>query len=324
MRPSYFALLPILCWLIGQDRGFAQTPPTAQNVTNPAATALLDASIKTLSRPEGVDVKFRLNIISRSEPAVITGQSITADPKRVHIELKYKQVERTGTLKLLCDGNTFYRIESVGDQNAYATYTMKDLQEALAKLATNEAERVAKDDVEKEQQGIHGFEGIAAMVRDLKTRMIFSEPKAATLTFEGKSLDKVMMIEGRWTEEVLEMIAPVKKGNDPNQQDQRYLWNEKLYFFTVPRLARLYFEAGNQRLLRLELLGITEKQGPDKVLSFVDVLSTTPLATLDAKLFVPSEAELKFKKVDIDLVSDVKTRHQQTMNILKMQQQMQK
>lgn len=325
MRPSNFALLLSIALMIWQSRVFAQVPTTpAPATTHPAALALLDTNLKTLTRSEGVEVRFQQTILGRGQPAVINGLSVTADQKRARVELNYKQVERTAHLKLLCDGTTFYRLELIDDQNSLITYSLKELQEALDHLATNETERVAKEDVEKEQQGMHGFEGVAALVKDLKVRMTFGEPVATTIDLPGKPKHPVKVIEGRWTNEVLDMIAPPKKSNDPNQQDQRYLWNEKLYFFSVPRQAKLYFDATNQQLLRIELLGIIEKQGPEKVLSYVDFQSITPLASINAGLFQPTEEELKFKRVTIDLAKEVKNRHQSTLNILKMQQQMQK
>ena len=324
MRPSYFTLFLVLGLVTWQSRGFAQTPPqSAATTTSPGALALIDASIKSLTRPEGVDVRFQQTFHGLSEPATITGRSITAANKRVHIDLKFKQVQREFGLKMLSDGVTFYRLETTPGNNTMVTYSLQELQAVLDKLVTSETERVAKEDLEKDQLGMHGFEGISAMISDLKRHMVFGEPSVATIDLPGKPKQAVKVIEGRWNADTLEKIAPTKKTSDPNQQDQRYLWNEKMAFFMVPRLARLSFDAGSGQLVRLELLGITEKQGTEKVLLNMDFLSITPLTTLDATLFKPTEAELKYKQETFNLADAVKTQHQKMMNMLK-QQQLQK
>ncbi len=325
MRPSYFTLFLVLGLVTWQSRGFAQTPPPpVVTASTPAALALIDASIKSLTRSEGVDVQFQQTLFGISEPATMTGRSITAANKRVHIDLKFKQIRRESGLKLLSDGVTFYRLETIPDNNTMVTYSLQELQTVLDKLATSETERVAKEDVEKDQLGLHGFEGISAMISDLKRHMIFGEPSATTIDLPGKPKQAVKVIEGRWNAETLEKIAPTKKTSDSNQQDQRYLWNEKMAFFMVPRLVKLSFDTGSGQLVRLELLGITEKQGPEKVLLNMDFLSITPLTTLDAKLFQPTEAELKYKQEKFNLVEAVKHQHQNMMNMLKQQQQLQK
>jgi len=325
MRPLYLTLFLVLGLMNWQTRGFGQTPsqPAVANSAQ-AANALIDAAIKSLTRPEGVAVQFQQTLFGRSEPATITGKAITAADKRVHFDLKFKQLQRQSQLKLLSDGVTFYRLESIPGSNTMTSYPLAELQSALNKLATSETERVAKEDVEREQLGMHGFEGISAMLSDLKKRMIFGEPVATTIDLPGKPKQAAKVIEGRWNSEVLEMIAPTKKTNDQNQQDQRYLWNEKMSFFMAPRLAKLYFDAANGQLLRLELWGITEKQGPEKVLLNMDITSITPLSTLDMKLFQPTEEELKYERVKFNLAEALKNQHQMMMNMLKQQQQLPK
>lgn len=337
MRPSYFTLFLVLGLLTWQNRGFAQTPPGAvATASTPAALALIDASIKSLNRPDGVDVQFQQTFFGHSEPATMTGRSITAANKRVYLDLKFKQMHRDSELKLLSDGVTFYRLtltpnsspgvpgEGGMDNATMVTYSLQELQAVLDKLATSETERVAKEDVEKDQMGLHGFEGISAMISDLKRHMNFGEPSATIIDLPGKPRQAVKVIEGRWNAETLEKIAPTKKTSDPNQQDQRYLWNEKMAFFMVPRLAKLSFNAGSGQLVRMELLGITEKQGPEKVLLNMDFLSITAMTTLDARQFQPTEAELKYKRETFNLVEAVKNQHQNMMNMLKQQQQLQK
>ena len=324
MPSSHFALFLIILALSWQSRGFAQPPvPPPLTSTHPDAAALLDSNIKALTRPEGVEVKFTQAVGNRKEGAKFAGRVVTASNNRTLVEVDFKQVGRTGAVKLVCDGTTFHRFESLPELKQRVSYTLKDLQEALDKLATSEAERVAKLDVEKEQQGVHGFAGVSAMVKDLKSHMFFGQPLMTKLELPGKGAVDVKVIEGRWTPEVLETIAPVKKGNDPNQPDQRYLWNEKKYFFNVPRLAKLYFEAASGNLVRLELLGVVEAGGPDIVLTTTDLQSITPLTTLDAKLFQPRPEEMSYKEIQVDLATMVKNRHAQTMNLLKMQQQLQ-
>jgi hypothetical protein len=56
----------------------------------------------------------------------------------------------------------------------------------------------------------------------------------------------------------------------------------------------------------------------------MDFLNITPLTTLDAKLFQPSEEELKYKQEKFNLAEAVKSQHQNMMNMLKQQQQLQK
>lgn len=325
MRPLYITLFLILGLSFWQIRGFSQTPPQPTiSKSSPAALALLDDTIKTLTRPEGVDVQFHQTLFGLSEPATITGKSITAADKRVHIDLKFKQLQRESQLKLLSDGVMFYRLESILDNKTMTSYSIKELQTALDQLATSEAERVAKADVEKDQQGMHGFEGISAMISDLKRKMIFGEPTAASIDLPGKNKQAVKVIEGQWSSETLELIAPNKKTSDPKQQDQRYLWNEKLSFFFVPRQVRLYFDASTGQLVRLELWGIAEKQGPAKLLLKMDILSISPLLSLDKSLFQPTEAELKYKQEKFDLTQAIRYQHQNMMNVLKQQQQLQK
>lgn len=325
MRPSYFTLFLALTLMTWQTGGFAQTPPQPPVVASaPAALALLDANIKALTRPEGVEVKFQQTLFGSSEPATLTGTSITAAGKKVHFDLKYQQVHRKAELKLLSDGVTFHRLETLPENSTITSYTIQELQDVMKKLATSETERVAMEDVEKTQLGLHGFEGISAMISDLKRRMIFGEPLAATIDLPGKPKQAVKVIEGRWNNEALEMIAPTKKTNATNQQDPRYLWNEKMSFFLLPRLAKLYFDAAGGQLVRLELWGITEKQGPEKVLLNMDILSLSPLAALDAKVFQPTEAELKYKPVKFNLAEALKNQHQNMMKMLKEQQKAQK
>ncbi len=329
MRPSYFTLFLIAISLTRQTGVVAQppTPPSTATPgitsTNPTAQALLDQAIKLLTKPEGVDVRFVQTIISRSQPVTVTGRSVTASGKRAYVELQYQQVKRQATLKHICDGETFYRLEKLPDTNQLLTYSMKDLQATLDSLASNEAERVAKEDVEKQQQGFHGFEGIAAQFKDLSRRMYFTAPVNTTLDLPGKPKLAVKMIEGQWTPATVDAIAPVKKSSDPKAQDYRYLWNERLYFFHVPRSAKIYFDASTGHPLRIELLGITERKGPDVLLASFEITSLTFPTSLDAKIFKPTEAELQYKPVPIDLATMVKNRHAETMNTLKMQQQMQ-
>lgn len=329
MRPSHFTLILFGFCLTWQSGIIAQppTPPSTATPgltsTNQAAQSLLDQAIKILTKPEGVDARFVQTIISRSQPVTITGRSVTASGNRSYVELNYQQVKRQATLKHLCDGETFYRLESLPDTKQMLTYSMKALQDTLNSLASNEAERVAKEDVEKQQQGFHGFEGIAAQFKDLSRRMYFTAPVNTTLDLPGKPKQAVKMIEGQWTPATVDAVAPVKKTSDPKAQDYRYLWNERLYFFHVPRTARIYFDASTGHPLRLELLGITERKGPDVLLASFDITSLTFPTTLDARIFKPTEAELQYKPVPIDLATMVKNRHAETMNTLKMQQQMQ-
>ncbi len=324
MRPLHLIILAHFCFLTWQTRVFAQTPaPEKPTASSPAAVALLDGAIKELTRPEGVDVRFHQEVFAPTQPVIVVGRSVTAPGKRVRIETEFKQVARSTKVKLLCDGTNFHRIESLFGQNSITTYTLKELQDEMEKLATTETEKVVKEDLEKEQQGMHGFEGVSALVKGLKTRMLYGEPKAATIDIAQKKAVAVQVIEGQWTKAVIDIIAPVKKGNDPNEQDQRYLWNEKMGFFYTPRAAKLYFDVGNKTLLRLELLGTKEKQGKDEVLTAIVFQSISPLAGLDEKLFKPSEEELKYKPITLDLPALVKQQHEQTLNILKFQHEMQ-
>jgi outer membrane lipoprotein-sorting protein len=299
------------------------TTSTVVTSTNPTAQALLDAAIKALTKPEGVDVQFVQTILSRTQPVTMTGRSVSAAGRKSFVELNYQQVKRQASLKLLCDGETFHRLEKLPEANSRITYSMKELQEALDKLASNEAERVAKEDVEKQQQGIHGFEGIAAQLKDLSKRMFFTAPTETTLEIAGKGKQAVKMIEGTWTPAMLDLFAPNKKTSDPNQQDYRYLYNEKLYFFQLPRTARIYFDASTGQFLRMELLGILERKGTDQVLTSFQVTSLSFPSSLDDKLFKASEEELKYPALPIDLAVSIKNRHTATMDMLKMQQQMQ-
>lgn len=323
MRPSYFTLILTLGLSFWQTGGFAQTPPqpAIQN-SAPAALALLNAAIKLLTRPEGVEVHFRQTVFGISEPAILSGKSITAEGKKIHFDLKYQQVQRQSQLKLLSDGETFHRLESISGSNTIISYSLHELQNVMKKLATSETERIAMEDVEKTQLGLHGFEGISAMISDLKNRMIFSDPVAATIDLPGKPQQAVKVIEGRWNQDTLEQIAPTKKTSAQNQQDQRYLWNEKMSFFLVPRMAKIYFATGSGDLVRLELWGITEKQGPEKVLLNMDILSIVPLATLDSKIFRPTEEERKYQLVKYNLEETIRNQHQNMINILKQQQQL--
>ena len=160
MPSSHFALFLIILAMSWQSRGFAQPPvPPPLTSTDPDAAALLDSNVKALTRPEGVEVKFTQAIGNRKEGAKFTGRVVTASNNRTLVEVDFKQVGRSGAVKLVCDGTTFHRFESLPELKQRVSYTLKDLQEALDKLATSEAERVAKLDVEKEQQGVHGFAG---------------------------------------------------------------------------------------------------------------------------------------------------------------------
>ncbi|HMO37361.1 MAG TPA: hypothetical protein PKA06_15085 [Gemmatales bacterium] len=324
MRPSHFIIL-LLCFdPCGQTGVFAQSseaPNTsAQNTTHPAAQALLQSAIATLTRPEGVDVTFVQTIYGRTQPVVITGRSLTAAGKRSLVELHYQQNQRQATCKLYCDGENFHRVEQILGTTLRITYSMKELQEVLDKLASNEAERVAKEDVEKQQAGQHGFEGIAAQLKDLQRNMIFTAPVEVTLDLPGKPAQFLKKIEGQWNPATLEAFAPTKKSSDPRQQDFRYLWNERLDYLQFPRTAQIYFDAmGN--FVRLELLGITERKGADKILASFDVTHLEFPSTLDQKWFQPTEEELKAKPTPIDLAAMVKTRHAQTMDMLKRLQQ---
>jgi hypothetical protein len=224
MRPLDFTLILIVFCATWQTGASAQppTPPSTATPglisTAPAAQALLDAAIKTLTKPEGVDVKFVQTIFNRSQPATITGRSVTAPGKRSLVELDYQQMKRQAKLKVLCDGDTFYRLTALPESNQLMTYKMKDLQEALDKLASNEAERVAKEDVEKHQQGLHGFDGIAAQLKDLSKRMFFSAPVETTLELPGKPKQNVKMIEGQWTPVMVDMIAPTRRLTIPGSK----------------------------------------------------------------------------------------------------------
>lgn len=326
MRPSHFALFLIATALTWQSRGFAQVPPIpsltapALTATDPAATALLDASIKQLSRPEGVEVKYTQTIGNRPDSATITGRSITAANKRMLTELQLKQVGRTASVRMMCDGTTFHRIESLPGLQQRVSYTLKELQDALDKLATNEAERVAKEDVEKEQQGEHSFEGVSAMVKDLKARMFFGPPLNTKIEVPGKGSVNVKVLDGRWRPEVLDAIAPVKKGDDVKQLDYRFLWNEKReQYFGYPRQAKLYFEAATGHLVRVELLGVIQERGEEIVLTHTDVHSITALPKLEPAWFQPTAEELAYKQMPLDLATLVKKRHAQTMDLLKLQ-----
>jgi hypothetical protein len=320
MRPSHFALLLIILVLTWQTRGFAQVPAVpALTATDPAAAAILDASIKQLTRPEGVEVKFTQTVGDRKDAAVITGRSIIAANKRMLTELQFKQVGRRGQVRMMCDGVTFHRIESLPDAQQRVSYTLKQLQDALDKLATNEAERVAKEDVEKEQQGVHGFDGVAAMLKDLKQRMFFGPPLNTRIDVPGQGSVEVKVLDGRWRPEVVEAIAPAKKGDDPNQIDRRYLWNEKRDYFNVPRQAKLYFAAATGALVRVELLGIVKQGGEEMVLTHTDVHSVTALPKLEDAWFHPTAEELGYKQLEVDIATMVKNRHAQTMDMLKLQ-----
>lgn len=335
MRPSHFTLLAGALLLTGQARGFGQTaspgtqPPTqgtpappAPPASNPQSLALLDAAIQKLSRPEGVDVRFRLEVFGRTEPVVTTGRAVTAANRRVSIEMEARQVARTAKVRLLCDGEHFYRIESVGGKNSLLSYGVKELQESLERLATTEAERVAKEDVERIMQGRHGFEGAAALVRDLRGRMDFDVPQVTTATVNGK-LVGVKLVQGQWSKEVLDIIAPTTKP-DPNSPVPRELWNDKQApYFNIPRLARFYFDSASGDLLRVELVGIREKQGPETILTAVHFDSVTPLSKLDETLFKPTSEELAYPKQDVNLQALVRSQHQEMMRQLKMLQDFQ-
>jgi hypothetical protein len=332
MRSSKFTLLAIALIAGGQGRGFGQTTnsqPPASNPSPPkaegshaASVSLIDGAIQKLTRPEGVDVRYRLEVFGRTQPAVTTGRAVTASNKRVYVELETRQVARSARMKMICDGETFHRIESVDGKNNISSYEVKALQEALDRLATTESERVAKEDVEREQQGRHAFEGLAAMIKDLKTRMIFEAPAQTTAQVSGKTVG-VKIVQGTWNKEVLDLIAPVKKGDDPNAPDARAMWNTKEYFFHVPRLARLYFETNSNELLRVEMVGIREKQGPESILTAVHFDSITPLTQLDATLFKPTPAELAYNRVALDLTLYLRSEHAAMMNRLKRIQEMQ-
>jgi len=334
MRPIYFALFASAAMLLGQGRGKTQTPPApGQAVVQPpvspvpsprkggegsnaASLALLDAAIQKLSRPEGVDVRFRIEVFSRGEPVFTTGRSVTAPNKKVAIDLEARQVARTANSRMLCDGTRFYRIESLGDRHSLMTYTVKELQDSLDRLVTSEAERVAKEDVERLLQGRHGFEGVAAFVRDLRARMDFDAPQVTNTTINGKAAG-VKLVEGHWSKDVLDFIAPPTK-QDPNGPIPREMWDTKQApYFDVPRVARLYFDSTTGDLLRVELLGIRYKQGPETILTVIHVDSIQPLAKVADDFFKPTAAELAYPKVEVNLQEMVRAQHQEMMRSLK-------
>lgn len=321
MRSLHLALFIPFLLGIGQGRVFGQSDkPRPSSTSSSAATALLDNAIKTLSRPEGIDVQFHQEILGQSESVLIDGHVITAANDHVMADLQFHQVHRTAHLKMYCDGKMFHRIEVINQHQTITSYPLKDLHDVLDRLAVSETERVVKEDVEKEQRGIHGLDGLAALLRDVKQRTIFAEPKVATLDLAQKKGMAVKVIEGSWNKETIDAIAPPKIGDSSTQRDMRYLWNEKLDFFDVPRLVKLYFDATTGSLLRLELWGIREKQGPDKLLIFIDFDKMTPLAKLEQGLFQPTEAELKYPPQKIELEAQVKQHYQQILRILKQQE----
>jgi hypothetical protein len=320
MRPLHFALLLTGCLGFWQTRGFAQTQPLNTNASALAANSLLNKAIQALSRPEGVEVHFRHELIGQTEPLIAVGRSITAANNHVFVELNVQQVRRTAQLKLYSDGSHFHRVETIDPAHMITSYPLKEMNEALDRLAVSETERIAREDVEKELRGVHGLDGLAAMVKDLKQRAVFTQPKSATIDLGNKKGVAVQVIEGRWNKETLDALAPPKSGDNPAQRDLRYLWNEKLDFFYVPRSAKVYFDATSQNLLRIELLGIHEKQGPEQVLTSIAFESITPVPRLEEKMFQPTEAELKYEKQPLELTTQVKELYQRTLNNLKRQE----
>jgi hypothetical protein len=269
-----------------------------------------------------VEVLFRLETLGRTQPVITTGRSVTAGKQKVYIEVETKQADRGALMKMICDGETFYRIESLAGKNSLLTYGLADLKSALERLATTEAERVAKEDVEKEQQGRHGFEGVAAMVKDLRTRMDFAAPQVTTATVNGKT-HGVKIVQGEWSKDVLDILIPSRKSDYPQQPDPRELWNKREGFFNLPRLARFYFDSTSNDLLRVELVGIREKHGSEAILSVVYLEKITPLTKLEESMFKPTTAEMAYERVQIDLTTYLRSEHQEMMKRLKALQEMQ-
>jgi hypothetical protein len=309
-----------LSFLLGTSQGgvFAQTnKPQPSPTSSAAAVALLDNAIKTFSRPEGIDVQFHQEILGPTEPVIIEGRVVTAANDHLMADLEFRQVHRAARLKMYCDGNLFHRIEVINDHRAITSYPLKELRDVLDRLAVSETERVVREDVEKEQRGIHGLDGVAALLRDVKERTIFGEPKAGTLDLLQKKGVSVKIIEGGWNKETINAIAPPKVGDNPNQPDPSYLWNDKLYFFEYPRTAKLYLDAASDSLLRLELWGVKEKQGSEKVFSFISFERISPLVKVEPGLFQPTEAELKYPQRKIELEAQVKKHYQDMLRNLK-------
>src|SRR5262245_60911730 len=197
MRPLHFALFISLLLGIGQARVFAQSDkPQPATASSPAAVALLDNAIKTLSRPEGIDVQFHQEILGPSEPVVIQGHVVTAANDHVLADLQFRQVHRSTQLKMYCDGNMFHRIEVINQHQTITSYPLKELRDVLDRLAISETERVVREDVEKEQRGIHALDGLSALLKDLRQRTIFGEPKTGTLDMPQKKSVPVKIIEG--------------------------------------------------------------------------------------------------------------------------------
>jgi hypothetical protein len=311
-----------ISFLLGacESRVFAQADKSQPTPSSPAALALLDNALKTFTRPDGVDVQFHQEILGPSEPVIVHGRIVTAANDHVFAALEFHQVRRSAQLKMYCDGNMFHRIEVINEHRAITSYPLTELRGVLDRLAVSETERVVREDVEKEQRGIHGLDGLAALLRDVKQRAILGEPKAGTLDLPQKKGTPVKIVEGGWNKETIDAIAPPKIGDNPTQRDMRFLWNEKLDFFDVPRTVKLYFDAATSGVLRLELLGIREKQGPEKLLALINFETITPLGKLEPSLFQPTDAESKYPVQKIELETQVKQHYQQVLNRLKKQE----
>jgi hypothetical protein len=317
-------LVYLACAFLAGVPSFAQapaekpaTPPAAPRPTRTPAEQLLDAAIAKTGSLSAFDATFSHTVLSRGTKVKTNGRFALAPGRKVLYEFHVQVADGTGMRKLLCDGQTIYRVLQVGDDRTVTKYDLESLDAARdsvkdgGDLDPAQAQEVL-DDLASE----HGFAGVSSLLRDFRKRLTFTQLESTVLTrADGKSWP-VYVLEGEWSKETMKLIAPPKQSTDPNAKDPEKLWKDRgPEFLMVPRKCRVYLSRDGAWPwtdtlwpLRIEWWGqATLGSAADEVLVTIDYSFPSRQPPPDT-LFQLTEEEKKVKAQDFDPKQIVRAR----------------
>jgi hypothetical protein len=230
-------------------------------------------------------------------PWQATGKFILVPGKyKVRYELETKVGGARGLFKVICDGDTVYRVMENAGQHAVQHYKLQTLLESRKAFDPLQIDKEKVAAFERDDDGDHGFLGILPILRDLQANMRFQKMETTVLPGDRP----VYLLEGEWTKAYLDKLAPERKppegrAGQPAPPNPAELWAKRQPpFVLVPRSCKVYLRRDSLWPVRIDWYGPEKAEGPDVLLSRVEytepVVTPRPEAEA-AALFAPSPEE---------------------------------
>jgi len=239
---------------------------------------LLDEAAARLKDRGWMTTHFRETQWSPGVPFSCEGEFTTGPGRRVALRMRVHVGQARGEFVTLCDGSDVYRGEKIGEEWQFVRFSLRRLDESLAKLDATDVEKGRIQEYREAFPASLGFSGIAPRLLGLKQTHTFDHVSAAYLPDVGP----VFRLDGGWRKE--ELARRLGDAKDPaTGKPLKELWFENPtapVLLGVLRRCRVYLGRSDRWWQphslwphRIEWLGYTPEKGGEQILMAIDFTS---------------------------------------------------